>query len=180
MAVPEDINLLQTKTRLSPELLAFTEKFRMASWGIIGGTLVVGVITGLLFFLFREQRLRVADDKRRLLASISSNAKKESVFTSVKERIPLVEQALNSQKAWGQLLDGIAAIAKPPNLYSLSVDDKQLVQINLKTTSLAEVGGWIARVLDLFTQKRLRSPQLMSLQLSKDGNILVTIAFIPQ
>lgn len=180
MALPGDINLLQTKTRLPSELLAFGEKLRIASWAILSGTLVVGVATGLLFFLLGGERQRVAEDKRQLLAAISSDAKKESVFISLKERIPLVERALSSEKAWGQILDTVGSIAQPPKLYSLSIDDKQLVQLNLKTNSLDEVGGWITSVLDLFATKRLRSPQLMGLQLARDGNILVSIAFIPQ
>lgn len=180
MDVPGDINLLQTKTRLAPELLALVEKLRTAGWIMLSGTLVVGVATGLLFFLLGGERQRVAEDKRQLLAAMTSDAKKESVFVSVKERIPLVERALSSEKAWGQIFDTVGSIAQPPKLYSLSVDDKQLVALNLKTNSLDEVGGWITSILDLFAQKRLRSPQLMGLQLARDGNIVVTIAFIPQ
>ncbi len=165
---------------MSPEVLALAEKLRVIGWIAMVGTLVVGIITGLIFLEFQRERELVARDKQLLLTTISSMAKKESLFVSLKDRIPLVSRAINSEKPWGQILDTVAGISSPPSLYSVSVDDHQVVLLNMKSTSFDEVAGWIARVIDLTGAKRIRSPQLVSLQFAKEGTILVSLSFIPQ
>lgn len=180
MAAPGDINLLRTKTRMSPEMLALAEKLRVISWIALVGTIVVGLATGLIFLEFQREREQVASEKQQLLTTIAASAKKESLFVSLKDRIPLVSRAMNSQKQWGQILDTVAGIASPPQLYSVSVDDRQTVLLNMKTTSFDEVAGWIARITDLVGAKRIRSPQLVSFQFAKEGTLLVSLSFIPQ
>ncbi len=180
MAVPGDINLIRTKTRLSPELLALADRLRVIGWVALVSVIVVGMLTGLVFLELQRERQMVSAEKERLLATIAKSARKESLFVSLKDRIPLVTRALNTQKPWGQILDMVSTIAVPPDVYSISVDDHQMVLVNLKTTSFAEVSRWISRVTDLVGAARIRSPQLVSFQLLKGETILLTVSFIPQ
>ena len=180
MAAPGDINLIRTKTRLSPEMLIFAERLRVISWAGLIGTIIIGILTGLLYLEFQRERQGVAEQKQQLLASIAANARKESLFIALKDRIPLVSRALNSEKPWGNILDTVALVAAPPTLYSVTVDDHQVVQLNLKSNSFDEVAGWVARVINLVNQQKVRSPQLVSFQFAKEGTILVSLSFIPQ
>lgn len=180
MPTAGDINLLRTKTRLSPEALVLADRLRVVSWVSIGITLVVGIVTGLLFLEFQRERDAVAVEKKQALSVIAANARKETLYNSLKDKIPQVTKALNSEKPWGQILDTVSTVALPPKLLSVSVDDRQVVLLSLKTTSFDDAAAWIASVIDLAGRKSIRSPQLVSLQLSKEGNILLSLSFIPQ
>lgn len=180
MPTAGDINLLRTKTRLSPEALIFAERLRIISWASIGIVLIVGIVTGLAFLEFQRERASVETQKKQVLSVIAAHARKESLFTSVKDKIPQITKAFNSQKPWGKILDTVSAIAQPPKLLSVSVDDHQVTLLSLKTTSLDEVSAWIATIVDLVARKSIRSPQLVSLQLGKEGDLLVLFSYIPQ
>lgn len=180
MVAAGDINLIQTKTRISPELILLAQRLRVFGLAALAGTVALGIVIGLLFFEFQRERSLTASDKQRLLTTISQMARRESLYVSLKNRIPLVTRALNSEKQWGAVMNTVGSIAMPPTLYGISIDDHNVVQSNYRTNSLTNVSQWIAAITDLVNKRAIRSPQLSSFQLSKDGTILVGFSFIPQ
>lgn len=178
MATPGDINLLKTKTRVSPELLLFAAKLKKVGWLVLGGSLMIGLGIGGLFVFFTQEKNALFSQKQELLAAIAAKATKESLFVSLSTRVPLADRALTSQRPWGQVFDTISAIGGP-SLSSFAVDDKGLVTVSLKTRSIEDIAGWVSRTIGLVGDKRLRNPQLMSLALDQEGTFTALIAFIP-
>ncbi len=179
MPVPGDINLVKTKTSLTPELVAFMGQLRLASFVGIGGVLVVGFLIGVSFLFLTNERNSLAETKKQLLVAIAADAKKEGLFISLKDRVPVVDRAIQNEKPWGQILDMVGNVILPPKLVSLAVDDHQVVSLSVKAGSVEEVAGWINSIIDLVAKKRVRSSQLVSLQLTKEGSMLVSFSFIP-
>ncbi len=179
MPVPGDINLLKTKTSLTPELITLMEKLRVGSFVAIGVVLVVGFLIAMSPLFLTGERNSLLEAKKQLVAAIAADARKEGLFLSVKDRIPVVDRAIQSEKPWGQILDMVGSIILPPKLLSLAVDDHYVVFLNVKAGSVEEIAGWINSIIDLVSQKRIRSPQLVSLQLTKEGSMLVSFSFIP-
>ncbi len=179
MATVGDINLLQTKTSLPPELGILAERLKTASFVLISIVLAAGVFIGGSFLFLSNERQALAATKQQLLAAIVRDARKEGLFIFLKERIPIVEKALNSERQWDQIMQTVSSIALPPKLLSISADDHGVIQLNLKADSIEEVMAWTGTVIDLISQKSIRSAQLVSLQLTRDGSVLVSLSFIP-
>ncbi len=179
MSVPGDINLIKTKTSLTPEIIALMGQLRVVSFVGIGVILVVGFLIGISFLFLTNEQRSLAETKKQLLTVIAADAKKESLFFSLKDRIPVVDRAIQNEKPWGQILDMVGNVILPPKLISLAVDDHQVVFFNGKAGSVEEVAGWTSSIIDLVAKRRVRSPQLVSLQLTKEGSMLVSFSFIP-
>jgi hypothetical protein len=88
-----------------------------------------------------------------------------------------VEKAISNQKPWTEVLDLVTIVASPPALSSIAVDEQNKVVNAVQAGSLEEVYTLVNAIIMQENEKRLRSPQLLSLQFGKKGEIDLSFSF---
>jgi hypothetical protein len=181
MAQSGNINLLKSETGPQPLLVQFGERWRLASY--LGLILVVmmGLVTAGAYFFFKTQKEALEDSRMRLISRLNAQKDKEGFLLTLHERLSLIEKALAAQLPWAQVLETTGQIALPPKLTSISVDvDKDSrVTLTVVAESLEEALGMTNALLTSVAQKRARVPELVVLQVDKDGSVQISLAFIP-
>lgn len=174
-----DINLLKSRSSLSPQLLAIQEQVRWVGLGSLALVILVAVGLGATYMIFLQQRQALETRRKQVLSAIANESVKEGLYFSIRQRLPVVEKAFGVQKPWGTILDDVYTIARPPDLASVVVDDQNVVVLSVKTTSVEQTAVVVNAVVRLVQEKRIKSPQLLGLQLTKDGTVQVNLSYIP-
>lgn len=177
MAEQSTINLLQTKTGLSGKLAQFEGQLRGAGLVALGGVLTLGVIVGALYFFFLWERGNLEQTKAGLIREITGARTKEGLQLLVKRRVAVVEKVRGTQRQLGAILDTIGTIAKPQQILAINYDEGQQIRLLVKTGSVEEAAGIFISMLRLVEEKRIVNPQLIGLQLGKDGSVKLTVSF---
>ncbi len=141
--------------------------------GFIGIAVILAVIYILLYF----QNQNLQQEKAQLLDRINAQKTKEGLILAIKDRTKIVEKARANQKPWTEVLDLVTTLASPPALSSITVDEQNKVVISVQAGSLDEVNSMVNAIILQDKEKRLRSPQLVSLQFGKKGEIDLAFSF---
>lgn len=175
----QDINLLKTKTSLSPQVVAVQGQLKMGSYVAIAIVIVIGVLVGVSYSLLNFQLGRIENQKKTLIAQLNTLSRKEGLYVSLKQRLPIVEKALGGQRLWGSVLQTLNSVAVPPELTSVAIDDKNVMVLTLQTNSIETTASMVNAVITLARDRKIRSPQLVALQLLEDGAVQLSISFLP-
>lgn len=179
MAVRKNINLLKVRQQLSPQFVAYETHLRRAAIGFFSISLVLGILSGAGYFVSKFQVDNYVNTKNQLLADIASQQQKEALLVSVRQRIGLVSKIFPTQLPWDEAISTVLSVAQPPELTTLTVDDKQRIQMVIKLNSVDEAVGAVAKIMQLTSEKKIRSPQLTSLILNKDASVELSVAVLP-
>ena len=171
------INLLHTRSA-SPEVALWANRLRMAGYIAIGGLLMLGLLLGGAYVFLRRETEALAQRKTALVSQISQERAKEGLLLSLKQRVGVAAKIQETQRSLGAVLDTINRIADANQLLGVTSDEKQQIRIIVKTGSVEEAAGVIANVLRMATAKRVINPQLIGLDVSSDGSVRITIAFV--
>lgn len=174
-----DINLLQAKTTLDPGEQALEEWLRMSALILLGILVVGGVLVGSAYWFLQTKYNALFGEKRRLTSAIASQAKKEALFLSVKDRVGVAQKVYTNRSSWSPVLNTITKITNVARLTSITVDDSKVVTITLTSPSLDDAIRLLNDIVQLTNQKQIRSPQLVSFQLDERGGLRVVISFMP-
>lgn len=174
-----DINLLKSRSSLSPQILAIQEQLRWVGAGSILLVIILALGIGVTYLIFLQQRQALETRRKQVLSAIANESVKEGLYFSVRQRLPVVEKALGMQQPWGSLLDDINTIARPPDLSSVVVDEQNIVVLSIKATSVEQTADMVNAVVRLVQERRIKNPQLLGLQLSKEGNVQINLSYIP-
>ncbi len=175
----KDINLLQSKTTLSEEQEMFLSQLRAISYGVMSVALVLGISVGMASLLLSQQLSSVEATKTQVLRSISQQARKEVLYASLKNRLPMIQKALESQKSWKPVLNEIFALASPPVLASVQATENGVLDFQIKAGTLEETAGIVAGVIRLYEEGKVKNPQLAGLQIADDGTVMVRLSVLP-
>lgn len=175
----DDINLLKTKTGLSPQLAALAEKLRVASLVALVFLLLLGIVVTSSFILVTSRYRALEAEKVRLSRQITADSHKEGLLMAVKHRAAIVEKALASLLPWGTALDMVERIALLSTISSVTVDEVGEVTILLKLVSLNDALNLVRSVMALTEEQALRRPKLTALSLQEDGYVELGISFLP-
>lgn len=178
MATLDDINLLKTKTGLSPEFIALEARLKWVSSIAFIALIVAGAILIGADKLLNSKKQNLLHQKKTLLTSITNESEKEYLFVTVKERLPLLEKALATQKPWEVALDTILSFVAPPQLVSIDLDEKDAVKLTIHTSTAEEALSYVDRVVELTREKRVSNPQLLFLELDEDGSVQFVLSFV--
>jgi hypothetical protein len=120
------------------------------------------------------------DDKRTALSkTIAAQAKKQILLLSLQDRIPIIQKTLDIQYPWDRVVEDLVAIVGPPYLKTLAIGQNNILNVSARADTLEEVETMVKEALRQTQEKKIRSPQLNSLQIAKDGTIDLTFTFIP-
>lgn len=179
MSSSSDINLLQSKTVLPPQLAAIEGRLRQASYMSLAILLVAGVLVGVTYLFFQNQKRVLEETRTQLIRKINAQSQKEGFLVAVRERLGVVDKVLAYQLPWAQIMDTIKTIALPPKLNAISVEEQNKVTLSVKADSIEETLNMVNAIVAGVEQKKLRNPQLVSFQLEKDGSVQLMFSFVP-
>jgi hypothetical protein len=84
---------------------------------------------------------------------------------------------MTSKKPWAQLLDQINTFVVPPVLSSITVDDQNKIVLTVNAGSIDTILPIVNALIGLAQANHLISPQLVSIQISKTGNVIASFSF---
>ncbi len=174
------INLISTKTSLSPQITAIEKSLRTTTYIALAIVFFLVATVGGAYVYFLQENRSLQEEKSKLVRLIIDNEKnKEGLYVSIKQRATVVSKAIETQKPWAQMLDTVGLIVQPPSLSALNVDDQNKVSMTLTLSSIDEVVDIMKALVTSVSQRRIHNPQLVSFQLEKDSGIQMLIAFTP-
>lgn len=179
MVTSNNINLLQSKAGLPPQIVALEKKLRLAGYFALAILIFLGVSTAISYFYLQNQKNTLTGEKTKLTRRIDEQKQKEGLLLSVRQRLATTDKILINQSPWAQTLEMAANIALPPKLNAIAIDEQNKTSLTLEADSLEETLEMVNTLINTAQQKRLQNPELVSLQLDKNGEVQITLSFIP-
>jgi hypothetical protein len=175
---PNTINLMATKTGLSPQVELIERSLQKASVIAVIVFLVTGLSVGGLYVLYTSQMNGLEQTRTELRSQINAAKNNEGLLVSIKDRTRIVEKAMGSQRPWGKILDLLGTVAVPPSLSTVSIGDENTIDISLQGTSIDEIAVPINVLIGYAKEGRIKNPKLTSVQFGKDGQVNVSVTFL--
>lgn len=172
------INLLQTKTGNTAQILAWEQKLKSASLVGVVALFSIGLVTAGFYGVLRWERKTLEETKARLMQDIGRQRTKEGLLLWVKQRTGTVSNVLAVQRPMAPILDTVATVAAPYQVQTITYDEKGQVRLTVKAESIEAAAAIIRGIIGLAQEKRIVNPQLVGLSLGKDRSIQMTVAFV--
>jgi len=176
--VTTGINLIRTKTGISPQLTAIEQSLRRSAYIGIGVFLCVGIIVAVVYVLFSQERTQLAGRQQSLIQQVTGNAQREAMYVAIKSRVRIVKSAIQNQKPWSKLLDRVQSFVNPADLTDIMVDDQGRISISIKTNSLESLGNVAQALIDEAKAKQVVNPQLSSFSIGSSGTVQSSFSFL--
>lgn len=172
------INLIQTKIEINAQTEIVTVLLRRISLWALALLIVSGLIVSGIFYYVRARDEQLTRTKLQLSQIVTENFTKEGLLASIKQRTAQITKILGVQKPVKNVFDILVLLGPPDQISSVSLDDANKVSLMISARSITEaVSVSDALVRETFL-KRVRSPQLISFVLGKDGGIDIGVSFI--
>lgn len=172
------INLIHTKNGLSPQFEKIEKSIKRVSIIAVSLFLFASLITGLMFYYYSSQLTHFEEFRTSLRTQIAASKTKEGLLTSIKDRTRIVERTMATQRPWAETLELLTAVAVPPALSGISIDEQNKIEVRIKTQSIDELLGPVNTFIGYAKEGLLKNPQLTSVQFDKNGEVMVSITFI--
>jgi hypothetical protein len=172
------INLIQTKTILSPQLETVTALLRKLSIWALTILIASGVVVSGVFYYLRLREEQLANTKQQLSQAIAQYMTREGLLFALKQRMGLTGKILGVQQPVGKVFDTLAGFVSPGQMTAVSLDDHNQVSLMIHAQSITDVVSITDGLMKQATVNRVRAPQLVSLTLGKEGGVDVGLLFI--
>jgi len=175
----QSINLLRVQSVLSNVETAFLLRLRLISIVMTIVVLTIGAFIGTAYLAAKLRLDTVTNDKSNALKILSYNSKKEALLLGLKDRIPLIDKAVESQYPWDKIMDTVSGIVSPPQLQGLTIDTKNTLKLEVDLGSLEEMNDIVGKTKEMVKSKQIKNPRIESLNADKNGKIKVSVMFTP-
>ena len=173
------INLLRTQSTLTQEEVLLLAKLRVAAIVVTAIVLCIGVFVGVSFMAAKFRLDSLTAQQTEANRQLVLNSKKEVLLLSLKSRLPLINKGVALQYPWQSILATVSQIVVPPNLHTLSIDENNVLSLDVSANSLEEIQDMINKTSTLSQSNNLKSPHIQSLQSQTGGKLDATIQFTP-
>jgi len=173
----DSINLLRTKTGISPKLTAIGKELKVVSIILSTTVVVFGLLTAVAYFILNKNYQEHVGVKKQMEASIVSESKKEGLYISIQDRLRSIENILIQAFPWDSAFTTILTLALPNQIKSLTIDDTQQVSMRIDTATFEDARDVIEKIVTYIQQSRIIKPNLTRLQLDPEGNIRMSLSF---
>lgn len=177
MGSGKSINLFDAKVSLTP-IWQVVEKYLLISRQyLLGFVLIAGIALMATYgvVLFRVKQLDA--DQKQLTQIIQTQQVKEGLLLALRARITSLKKILDVQFSVAPYIDTTLLLARPPELTSFSIGEKNTVQISVKLPTIEGAVSLVERVVKLVNENRIRNPNLTSLSVDKEGSIMMGITY---
>ena len=172
------INLIRAKIAMSPQVEMVTVLFRKLSLWALAILIVSGVLVSGIFYYLQIRRDQLIHTQQQLSQVISQSETKEGLLVSVKQRSALTSKILGVQHPVGKVFDTLFTVVTSGQMTAVSLDDHNKVLLTIHAQSITDVISITDTLIKQMTTNLVRSPQLVSLTLGKDGGVDVGLSFI--
>jgi len=163
----QNINLFQTKTTFQPFFVTLEKYVRISSMVLLGIVFFGGVLVGIMFFLFGQQRDAMEVERQQLLAQVKNQIVKESLLIMIRNRILSIDKILATQISYSPFIDTTAKVIQSFPLVSFSMGQKNSVSIAVNVTNLTEAVLVLQTIMEMEQKKEISNPMLQSFSLDK-------------
>jgi len=172
----QNINLFQTKT-LQPILTLIERYARTTAIILLSIVFSGGLIVGIAYIVFGQQRDSMERKKQQLLTQVKSNVAKESMVILIRNRISVIDSIMGTQISYAPFITTTMKVIQSFPLTSFSMGDKNSMTISFKVFSIEEAMGIFTTVLDMEKRKEITNPVLQSFTLNEKG-IQIGLSYI--
>jgi hypothetical protein len=163
----QNINLFQTKTTVQP-LLAFLDQYvKIAAVALLAIVFSGGILVGIAFAVFGNQRDTMEIEKQQLLALVKDNVTKESLVLMIRNRLVAVDKIMTTQVSYAPFIDTTIKIIQSFPLSSFSMGGKNSVSIAVNVTNLTEAVDVLKTLMEMEQKKEISNPMLQSFSLDE-------------
>lgn len=177
--MPPEINLLRAKTGVSPEITQLSVQLRRISLIAVIAVLITGSVVAGTYFYLQSTLTTLMNQKSQLLANITANARKETLYRLLKGQLGIAGKVIKTQKQWSGALDLVERITGSSQLTGFSLNDKKQLLIALQAPSVEDAATTITGIISEAGQNHLKNPVLQSFQMDPDGTIKMSLVFLP-
>ncbi len=171
------INLIRTKTNISPENKAVEQSVRKNSIIFLVIFVLLSFVVGTIY-LYYSNKINIATAQKRELSNrVNALKNKEAYLLAIKDRTKTVKKAMENQKPWIQMLNLVNTFTFPPALTSISVDEQDKILLSINCPNLEDVLRIVDVLIVNVQDAKIKNPQLVSFRLTKTGTYGITISF---
>ncbi len=174
----KNINLIQTRAASNPQMEIVATLLRRLSLWALAILIVSGIAVSVIFYYVRAREEQVTQTKQELSLIVTQSTAKEGLLASVKQRAGQITKIFGVQKQVSKVFDLVDTLISPNQITSVSLDDANNVSLVIHAQSITEAVSITDALVRETVLKRVRSPQLVSLVLGKDGGIDIGLSFI--
>lgn len=174
------INLIRTKTAMSPQTGPVADVLRKISLWALALLVVSGVLTSGIFFYLQNRQQQLVNTKQQLLQTIAQSTTKEGLLAALKQRAALTEKILGVRQPVATVFDTLSTFTTPGQVTSVALDDHSKVFFAIHSESMTDVISLVDALLKQVAANRARAPQLVSLGFGHSGGIDVAFSFIAE
>jgi len=161
----QNINLFQTKTTIQPLLEVIERYVKTISVVLLAIVFSGGIMTGIAFYVFGQQRDAMDSERQQLLAEIKNNVAKEGLFVMIRNRLVAVDKIMSTQVSYAPFIDTTIKIIQSFSLSSFSMGGKNSLMITVNVTTLAEAVDVLKTLMEMEQKKEITQPMLESFSL---------------
>lgn len=177
MGQGKSINLFDTKASLSPTWQLVEKYLIVARQYLLGFVCIVGVVLVVVYGGIRFRTQQLDGEQTQLSQTIQSQSRKEGLLLALRARITALKRILEVQFSVAPYIDTTLLLARPPQLTSFSIGEKNTVQISVELPTIGEAVSLMETIVKLVEEQRIRTPNLTSLTVNKDGSIMMGITY---
>lgn len=179
MATTDNINLIQTKTNVNPQVKAISDIIQKASYWAVGTLIIAGLLVGGIYAYLTFQGTSLRTQKDELVSQVTQDAKKEGLLLSIRQRIGVIDKVTANQKHIDKLFSVIDTVVPLGSLKSLTLDDSDKATFVAGVGSISDAVSMVDALLKQGENGTVSKTQLESFALSDISGFEISLSFVP-
>ena len=172
------INLIRTKTTMSPQVGMVTALLQKLSLWALAVLIVSGIIVSGVFYALRIRQQQMVNTQQQLSQAIAQSTTKEGLLFAMKQRMALMNKILGVQQPVGKVFDTLSTFTTAGQITAVSLGDHNKVSLMIHAQAIADVVSITDALVGQTAVNHAREPQLVSFTLGQDGGVDVGLSFI--
>ncbi len=177
MGQGKSINLFDTKASLSPTWQIIEKYLIVVRYYLLGFVCIVGVVLVVAYGVIRMRTSQLDVTEKQLFQTIQNQNMKEGMLLALRARITALKNILTVQFSVAPYIDTTLLLARPPQLTSFSIGEKNTVQISVELPTMSDAVSLMETIVKLVDENKIRIPNLTSLTVNKNGSIMMGITY---
>jgi len=177
VAGQRSINLFDTKASLTPGWQMVEKYLLLTRKYLLGFVLIVGIVLVATYGVVRYRTTQLDTKQKQLSYTIQNQSVKEGLLLALRARITSLKNILDAQFSLAPYIDTTLLLARPPELMSFSIGEKNTVQISVDLPDISQAVSMMEKIVRLVEENKIRNPNLTSLAVDKDGSIKMGITY---
>lgn len=173
----KSINLFDTKASLSPGWQLVEKTLVVVRKYFLGFVCISGLALLLTYAVVLVRTNQLNADQKQYTQVVQGQKVKEGLLLTLRARITALKKILDAQVSFAPYIDTTLYLAKPPQLTSFSMGEKNTVQISVEFSNISDAVTIMETIVGLVSANMIANPNLTSLTIDKTGAITMGISY---